>query len=57
MLSDFVTMVAARIARVDLMTPGIILVTALICALIAYWKVVEHKSLRAFLILPFRTRL
>ncbi|MDO1582837.1 sterol desaturase family protein [Rhizobium oryzicola] len=48
MLVDVMTMIAARIAKVDLITPGIILGTAFICALVAYWKVVEKKSLRGF---------
>jgi sterol desaturase/sphingolipid hydroxylase (fatty acid hydroxylase superfamily) len=48
MLSEFVTAVSHKIANVDLMTPGVILLTAFICAVIAYWRVVEHKSLADF---------
>lgn len=48
MLYDFVTAVTHKIANVDLVTPGVILGIALVCALIAYMRVVEEKSLRGF---------
>jgi len=48
MLSDFVTAVTHKIANVDLVTPGVILLIALVCALIAYMRVIEEKSFRGF---------
>jgi len=48
MLSELIAAVSAKIANVDLMTPGVILLTAFICAVIAYFRVVEHKSLGDF---------
>jgi sterol desaturase/sphingolipid hydroxylase (fatty acid hydroxylase superfamily) len=37
-----------RLSHVDLVVPGLILLTALVSAVIAYWRTVEHKSLREF---------
>ena len=48
MLSELIAAVSAKIANVDLMTPGVILLTAFICAVIAYFRVVENKSLGDF---------
>jgi sterol desaturase/sphingolipid hydroxylase (fatty acid hydroxylase superfamily) len=48
MLSEFVGAVAQKLAHIDLTTPGLILLTALISAVIAYGRTVEHKSLRDF---------
>lgn len=48
MLAELIDAFTRKIANIDLLTPGIILVTALVCAVIAYWRVVEKKSFADF---------
>lgn len=48
MYSQFISAVTNKIAHVDLVTPALILLTAFICAVIAYWRTVEQKSFRDF---------
>lgn len=45
---DFVTAITHKIANIDLVTPGVILLIALACAVIAYMRVIEDKSFRGF---------
>jgi sterol desaturase/sphingolipid hydroxylase (fatty acid hydroxylase superfamily) len=44
MISDFITAIAHRLSQVDYVVPGLLLITALASALIAYWKTTENKS-------------
>jgi sterol desaturase/sphingolipid hydroxylase (fatty acid hydroxylase superfamily) len=48
MLSEFAAALERKIANVDLVTPGLILLVALVCAVIAYWRTVDRRSLRDF---------
>ncbi|PZO80284.1 MAG: sterol desaturase family protein [Mesorhizobium amorphae] len=48
MLSDFIDKVVNKLAGVNLVMPGLILGTALVCALVVYWRTVERKSVRDF---------
>jgi sterol desaturase/sphingolipid hydroxylase (fatty acid hydroxylase superfamily) len=48
MFSELVGAIGARLSHVNLVVPGLILLTALVSALYAYWRTVEHKSLRDF---------
>jgi sterol desaturase/sphingolipid hydroxylase (fatty acid hydroxylase superfamily) len=48
MLAELVDAVGRKLAHVDLVTPGLILLTALVCALVAYWRTVKEKSFRDF---------
>jgi sterol desaturase/sphingolipid hydroxylase (fatty acid hydroxylase superfamily) len=48
MFSEVVSAIGARLSHVDLVVPGLILLTALCCALFAYWRTVEQKSWRDF---------
>jgi sterol desaturase/sphingolipid hydroxylase (fatty acid hydroxylase superfamily) len=48
MFAELVNTIEHRLSHVDLVTPGLILLTALISALIAYWRTVEQKSFRDF---------
>ena len=48
MFSELFSTVTQKLANINLMTPGLILLTALICAVIAYWRTVQHKSFGDF---------
>jgi sterol desaturase/sphingolipid hydroxylase (fatty acid hydroxylase superfamily) len=48
MFAELVNAIEHRLSHVDLVTPGLILLTALVSALVAYWRTVEHKSFRDF---------
>lgn len=48
MFHEFAGTVANKLAHVDLVTPGLILLTALISAVIAYWRTIDRKSFRDF---------
>jgi sterol desaturase/sphingolipid hydroxylase (fatty acid hydroxylase superfamily) len=48
MFSEFVSSVAEKLSNTNLLAPGLLLLTALASAVIAYWRTVEHKSFRDF---------
>jgi len=48
MFSDLLHALEQKIAHVDLVVPGLIFLTALGSALIAYWRTAEQKSFRDF---------
>ncbi len=48
MMSDLVAKILDRISSASLLATGLLLLTALGSALIAYWRTVEHKSWREF---------
>lgn len=48
MISDLVAKILDRISGASLLATGLLLLTALGSALIAYWRTVEHKSWREF---------
>jgi sterol desaturase/sphingolipid hydroxylase (fatty acid hydroxylase superfamily) len=48
MFSEFVSSVVEKLSNTNLLAPGLLLLTALASAVIAYWRTVEHKSLRDF---------
>jgi sterol desaturase/sphingolipid hydroxylase (fatty acid hydroxylase superfamily) len=53
MLTEVFGAIGQRLAHVDLVTPGLILLTALVSALIAYWRTVGEKSFRDFFVFVF----
>lgn len=57
MLFDFVSAVTRKLVGIDLVTPGLILLTALICAVIAYFRVVKERSIRDFFDFMFPTEI
>jgi sterol desaturase/sphingolipid hydroxylase (fatty acid hydroxylase superfamily) len=48
MLADFTNAIAARLAQTNFVVPGLMLLTALGAAIIAYWRTVEKKTLIDF---------
>ncbi|MER8400209.1 sterol desaturase family protein [Mesorhizobium sp. M1348] len=48
MFSEFARAIVEKLSNVNLTTLGLLLLTALGSAVIAYWRTVEHKSLRDF---------
>lgn len=48
MLAEFVDKLVTKLHNIDYVTLGLILGSAFVCALIVYWRTVEHKSLRDF---------
>lgn len=48
MFFEFVSAVTTKLSHINLVMPGLIFLTAFVCALIAYWRTVEEKSLRDF---------
>ncbi|MDW6022417.1 sterol desaturase family protein [Mesorhizobium sp. BAC0120] len=48
MLTEFCTKIIQKLYNIDYVTLGLILGTALVCALIIYWRKAEHKSVRDF---------
>ncbi|GHD21867.1 sterol desaturase family protein [Tianweitania populi] len=57
MFTELSTKITHKLANIDYVTPGLILVTALICALVAYWRTVEKKSVRDFFDFAFPTEI
>jgi sterol desaturase/sphingolipid hydroxylase (fatty acid hydroxylase superfamily) len=53
MLTEVFDAIGQRLAHVDLVTPSLILLTALVSALIAYWRTVGEKSFRDFFVFVF----
>lgn len=47
-LTDLVGRILAQVSSVNLLTTGLLLLTALGCAAIAYWRTAERMSLREF---------
>ena len=48
MFFEFVSAVTTKLSHINLVVPGLIFLTAFVCALIAYWRTVEEKSVRDF---------
>lgn len=48
MLTEIYLKIVQKLYNIDYITLGLILGTALICALIVYWRTVENKSVRDF---------
>jgi len=48
MLNDFTNAIIHHLSEIDYVVPGLLLITALVSALIAYWKTTESKSFLDF---------
>lgn len=49
MFTEICTRIVQKLSNIDYVTLSLILGTALVCALITYWRTVKHKSIRDFL--------
>jgi sterol desaturase/sphingolipid hydroxylase (fatty acid hydroxylase superfamily) len=48
MFSEFARAIVEKLSNINLLTLGLLLLTALGSAVVAYWRTVEHKSFRDF---------
>ena len=48
MINDFIISIYDKISAANLLAAGLLLLSALLCAIIAYWRTVEQKSFKEF---------